>query len=301
MHNAIRIITMIAVLLAGQPVAAALNIFACEPEWGALAKELGGDKVNVYTAVGALQDPHHVEARPSLIARARSAHLMVCTGAELEAGWLPLVRAQSGNAKIQSGQAGDFEAARYVVPLEVPQRLDRAQGDVHAAGNPHIHLDPRNVAKVATALAQRMGQIDAAEAEHYQARTKAFLERWQQAIARWETQALPLKGMAVVVYHKDLSYLIFWLGMREVGTLEPKPGLPPTTTHLSELLARLRKDPARFILRSAYNDPRAGEWLSERSKIPALMLPYTVGGTDRAKDLFGLFDDTLARLLAGAK
>jgi zinc/manganese transport system substrate-binding protein len=301
MNYTIRIIAGLAALLAAQSASAALNIFACEPEWGALAKELGGDKVSVYTAVGALQDPHHVEARPSLIARARSAHLVVCTGAELEVGWLPLVRAQSGNARIQSGQAGDFEAARYVVPLEVPQRLDRAQGDVHAAGNPHIHLDPRNVAKVATALAQRMAQVDAAEAEHYQARTKAFLERWQQAIARWETQALPLKGLAVVVYHKDLSYLIFWLGMREVGTLEPKPGLPPTTTHLSELLARLKKDPARFILRSAYNDPRAGEWLSERSKIPALLLPYTVGGTDRAKDLFGLFDDTLARLLAGAK
>jgi len=301
MKNLLKIMTMCAAIFAAHPVCAALNIFACEPEWGALAKELGGDKVNVYTAVGPLQDPHHIEARPSLIARARSADLVVCAGAELEAGWLPLVRTQSGNTKIQSGQPGDFEAARYVVMLEVPQRLDRAQGDVHAAGNPHIHLDPRNIAKVAAALAQRMAQIDGAEAENYRTRTQAFLDRWQQAIVRWEKQAAPLKGMAVVVHHKDQSYLINWLGMREVGTLEPKPGLPPTTAHLSELLARLAKDPAKGILRAAYSDPRAGVWLSERAKIPAVMLPFMVGGTDKAQDLFGLFDDTLARLLAIAK
>ena len=177
MNHLLRILIVFTAIFTAQPATAALNIFACEPEWGALAKELGGDKVSVYTAVGPLQDPHHIEARPSLIARARSADLVVCTGAELEVGWLPLVRTQSGNAKIQSGQAGDFEAARHIVPLEVPQRLDRAQGDVHAAGNPHIHLDPRNIAKVAAALAQRMAQIDSAEAENYRTRAKAFLER----------------------------------------------------------------------------------------------------------------------------
>lgn len=296
-----RHIVTAAALLGVPPAFAALNIFACEPEWGALAKELGGDKVSVYTATGALQDPHHVEARPSLIARARNADLMVCTGAELEAGWLPLVQAQAGNPKIRAGQPGYFEAARYVVLLEVPQRVDRAMGDVHAAGNPHIHLDPRNIAKVAAALSERMAQLDGAEAEYYRARTKAFLERWQQATARWESQGAPLKGMPVVVYHKNMSYLIAWLGMREVGALEPKPGLPPTTAHLSDLLARLAKDPAKVIVRSAYNDPRAGEWLAERAKIPAVALAFTVGGTDKAQDLFGLFDDSLARLLAIAK
>jgi zinc/manganese transport system substrate-binding protein len=301
MRNLLSILLACAALIAVRPVCAALNIFACEPEWGALAKELGGDKVTVYTAVGALQDPHHIEARPSLIARARSADLVVCTGAELEVGWLPLVRTQSGNAKIQSGQPGDFEAARNTVMLEVPQQLDRALGDVHAAGNPHIHLDPHNIAKVATALAQRMAQLDGGEAENYRSRSQAFLERWQQATARWEKLAAPLKGLSIVVYHKDMTYLISWLGMREVGALEPKPGLPPTTAHLSELLARMGKEPAKVIVRAAYNDPRAGEWLSERSMIPAVTLPFTVGGSDKAQDLFGLFDDTLARLLAIAK
>jgi zinc/manganese transport system substrate-binding protein len=287
--------------LAAQPAAAALNIFACEPEWGALSRELGGDKSNVYVATSALQDPHHVEARPSLIARARSADLVVCTGAQLEIGWLPLVQTQSGNAKIQLGQPGYFEAASAVVLLEVPTLVDRSQGDVHPGGNPHIQLDPRNIAKIAVALSERMAQLDPSAADNYRARTKAFLERWQQAIARWEKEAAPLKGMAIVVYHKNMTYLEQWLGIREVGELEPKPGLPPTTSHLSELLASLQKNPAKAVVRAAYNEPRAAQWLSENAKIPAVALPFTVGGTDKAKDLFGLFDDTVARLLAVSK
>ena len=288
----------VALLLAAQPAFAALNVFACTPEWGALAKELGGDKASVYVATSALQDPHRVEARPSLIARARSADLVVCTGAQLEIGWLPLVLTQAGNSKIQVGQPGYFEAARYVTMLEVPSSIDRAQGDIHPGGNPHIHLDPRNIAKIAVALSERMAQLDPPEANNYRARTKAFLERWQQALARWEQQAAPLKGMPLIVYHKNMTYLIAWLGMRELGALEPKPGLPPTASHLSELLAKLQRDPAKAIVLAAYNDPRGGDWLSEHAKIPVLILPFTVGGSDKAKDLFGLFDDSIARLLA---
>jgi zinc/manganese transport system substrate-binding protein len=298
MNRMLKLLIALAACFAAQPALAALNIFACEPEWGALAKEIAGDKASIYVATTAMQDPHRIDARPSLIARARSADLLVCTGAELEIGWLPLVQTQSGNSRIQAGQLGHFEAARHVVTLDVPQRFDRAQGDVHPAGNPHVHLDPRNIAKIATALAERMVQLDGAEAQAYRTRAKAFLERWRQAIEKWEKQALPLKGTPVVVHHKNLSYLIEWLGMREIGTLEPKPGLPPSTAHMSELLARLAKDPAKAVVRAAYNEPRAVEWLAERAKIPALVVPFTVGGTDKAQDLFGLFDDTLSRLLA---
>jgi zinc/manganese transport system substrate-binding protein len=301
MKRGIAALLLAAAWLFAHPAMAALNILACEPEWGALAKELVGNKGSVYVASTALQDPHRIEARPSLLARARSADLMVCSGAELEIGWLPLLQTQAGNPNIQSGQPGMFEAARQLVLLEVPTRLDRSLGDMHAAGNPHVHLDPRNIAKVATALANRMAQLDHAEAAYYQDRAKSFLERWQQATARWEQEAAPLKGMPLVVYHKDLSYLINWLGMREVGSLEPKPGLPPTTSHLSELLTKLEKNPAKVVVRSAYNSPQAAEFLAERAKIPAVMLPYTVGGTEQAKDLFGLYDDTLARLLKVVK
>ena len=301
MNHYLKLMVIAAGCLAAQSSLAALNVMACEPEWGALSKELGGDKVSVYVATTALQDPHHIEARPSLIARARSADLVVCTGAELEVGWMPLLQTQSGNAKIQLGKPGYFEAAQQVLKLEIPERVDRAMGDIHPQGNPHVHMDPRNIAKIAAALSERMISLDPGEAEYYRGCAKSFSERWQQAIARWEKDAAPLKGLPLVVYHKDMSYFIAWLGLREVGSLEPKPGVPPTTSHLSELLDRLSKTPARVVIRSAYNDPRAGEWLAERAKIPSVLVPYTVGGTDKAKDLFSLFDDTIARLLATVK
>src|SRR4051812_23918904 len=205
------------------PALAALNVLACEPEWGALSKEIGGDKVRVTTAITALQDPHRVEARPSLIARARDADLMICTGAELEIGWVPLLQRQAGNAKIQVGQPGYFEAASAVALIERPTRVDRSLGDVPPSGNPHIHLDPRNIERVAAALAERMASLDTKESAYYRERGKSFLGRGSEAMSRWEAQAAPLKGLPLVVYHKDTSYLIQWLAMREVGALEPKP------------------------------------------------------------------------------
>ena len=296
-----RILFSVLLYAAAAPAFAALNVFACEPEWGALAREIGGDKASVYVASTALQDPHRIEARPSLIARGRSADLAICTGAELEIGWMPLVQTQSGNAKIQRGQPGFFEAASVVPLLEKPEKVDRAMGDVHPGGNPHIHLDPHNIERVAVALGERMATLDQANANFYSERTKAFLERWRAATARWEKEAAPLKGMPLVVYHKNLTYMIAWLGMREVGNLEPKPGLPPSTGHLTDLLARLQGQPAKAIVRSAYNDPRPGEWLAERAKVPSIAIAFTVGGTPQAKDLFSLYDDTLERLLAAAK
>jgi len=287
--------------LTAVPAQAALNVFACEPEWGALAQELGGDKVSVYNATQALQDVHHVQAKPSLIARTRSANLVACTGMELEIGWLPMVLRQAGNPAVQPGQPGYFEAGAYVHHLEIPQRLDRAEGDIHPLGNPHIQTDPRNIAKVGEALAQRLTQLDPANAAVYQARQQDFSRRWQEAIKRWEAQAAPLKGVAIVAQHNGFPYLNEWLGLRQVTTLELKPGVEPSSSHLAEVLAQLQRQPARMVVRAAYNDDRASVWLSERAKIPAVMLPFTVGGTERAKDLFGLFDDTVQRLLEANK
>jgi zinc/manganese transport system substrate-binding protein len=287
--------------IAALPAAAALNVFACEPEWGALAQELGGDKVSVYSATTALQDPHRIEARPSLIARIRSADLLICSGSELEIGWLPLLLTQSGNSKIQLGAPGYLEASQYVAKLEIPKVIDRALGDIHPGGNPHVHTDPRNIAKVATALEDRLAQLDPANAETYHSRGKSFLARWQAAILRWEKEAAPLRGVPIVVYHKDFSYFINWTGMREVAALEPKPGIPPTPSHLAELIDQMKSSPAKVIVYSPYNSSQAAQFLSSRAGIPAVMMPFTVGGTDKAKDLFGLFDDTIQRLLGALK
>ena len=171
------------------PAHAALRVLACEPEWGALVQELGGALVEVSVATTALQDPHQIQAKPSLIAKARNADLLVCTGAELEVGWLPVLLQQSGNAKIQPGQPGNFAAADFVRKLDVPTQVDRSQGDVHAAGNPHIQTDPRNIALVATALTERLQQLDAEQRQRVRrSRETDFQQRWQQAMARWTRQ-----------------------------------------------------------------------------------------------------------------
>ncbi len=280
------------------PADAALRVFACEPEWAALAQELGGDLVEATSATTALQDPHQIQAKPSLIARVRNADLVLCTGAELEIGWLPALLQQSGNAKVQPGQPGNFVAADLVRKLEVPGQVDRSQGDVHAAGNPHVQTDPRNIAMIATALGARLQQLDPANAAQYGKRQADFTQRWQQAMGRWAAKAAPLRGTAVASQHKGFAYLYDWLGLKEVAVLEARPGVEPTVSHLQGVLATLKAQPARMVIHAAYQDGRASVWLSKNAGLPVVKLPFTVGGSEGANDLFGLFDDTLARLLA---
>ncbi len=279
---------------------AAVDVFACEPEWGALTQEIGGDKVDVFVATNALQDPHRIQARPSLIARMRRADLVACTGAELEIGWLPVLLREAGNAKVQPGGPGYFEAARMVSLLERPTRLTRAAGDIHPGGNPHIQSDPANIPPVADGLARALAGIDPVNAGYYRTRLADFKARWAAAMGKWAAEAAPLKGMAIVQQHRD-AYLVRWLDLLDLAELEEVPGVEPTASHLSELLSLLGRTPAKMILRPAYFSPRPSEWLAERAHIPAVVLPFTVGGTPGAKNLFGLYQDTLDRILKAAK
>lgn len=294
---AIAISLLLAVFLL--PAHAALNVFATVPEWGALAQEIGADKVKIYNATHGLQDPHRIEAKPSLIAQARSAQLVLATGAELEIGWLPVVIRESGNARIQVGQPGYFEAARYVTMLEIPAVLDRAHGDVHAGGNPHIQTDPRNLLKIGEALTARLSEIDPVNAMAYHTNFQTFAGKLRSAITRWEKEATPLKGVPILVQHKAFPYLQQWLGLKEVGSLEPKSGVEASSAYLAEVVARHAAQPAKFVIRPAYQYDAPSVWIAERTKIPAVALPFTIGGTPEAKDLFSLYDDTIRRLLKG--
>lgn len=284
-----------------RPAAAEVNVFACEPEWAALVKELGGDQVTAYSATTAFQDPHHIQARPSLIAKLRRADLLVCTGSQLEIGWLPVLMQQAGNNHVQPGQPGNFAATNHVTMLDKATNVDRSEGDVHPGGNPHIQSNPHNIAKVAKALVATLTQIDGTHAAEYAARYQDFDKRWQAAMKRWEQAAAPLRGVKIVVHHKAWVYLTDWLGMQTVASLEAKPGVPPSAGHLSQILTQLRSQPAKMVIRAAYQEGRPDEWLSEHAKISSVVLPFTVGGTDKANNLFSLYDDTIARLLEGAK
>lgn len=287
-------------IFAGVPSARALDVFACEPEWGSLLHELAGDAIQVDVGTSALQDVHVIEAKPSLIAKVRRADLVVCTGADLEIGWLPQLIRQAGNPKVASGP-GYFLASDQITTLEKPTSLDRSEGDIHPQGNPHFQLDPYRVLAIAKALAARLGQLDGAHAAAFQQHLADFSTRWEAAIKTWEAKAAPLKGRKVVVHHLSWVYLEHWLGMEQIGALEPKPGVPPTSAHLAGLVDLAKSAHAFAILRAAYQDPKPGDWLSEQTGVPAVTLPFTVGGDDKAKDLFGLYDSTIDKLLAVAK
>ena len=297
----IKISVFLLLLIASNTIHAKLNVFACEPEWAALMKELTGKHGNVFSATTAFQDPHRIEARPSLIAKMRRADMVVCSGSELEVGWLPLLLRSSGNRKVQTNQPGYIEASQLVERLGIPKNIDRSMGDVHAAGNPHVHLDPRRITQIAKIISERLVKIDPDNATHYQAKTSDFIARLEKKINDWQTLASPLKNTKAVAHHKDWKYLFDWLGIKEVATLEPKPGIPPSAGHLATLKRQMKTDPADFILRAAYQDDKASKWLEKRTGIKAVELPFTVGGSDKATDLFTLMDDTINRLLAALK
>jgi zinc/manganese transport system substrate-binding protein len=279
------------------PARAAVEILACEPEWAALSVELGGDLVSAESATTPAQDPHYIQARPSLISKVRRAALVVCSGADLEVGWLPLLLRQAGNAAVQPGQPGNITAADYVDMLDKPSSVDRSLGDIHPYGNPHIQTDPRNIGKVAAALAERLATLDAANAATYRARYQDFASRWHAAVERWTAAITPLKGKQVVTHHKGWVYLEAWAGLTEVGNLEPKPGLPPSAAHLAELLDQVKGRQVAAIVRSVYEDGKASEWLAGRTSIPSVVLPHTVGSLPGTDDLFGMFDVMVKTLL----
>ena len=292
--------TILLLLLLITPVLAQadLKIFACEPEWEALAMELGGDKVEVSSATNALQDPHYIQARPSLISKVRRADLLVCSGAQLEIGWLPMLLKKGNNPKVMPGSKGFLEASLFVKKLDIAESVDRSQGDVHPSGNPHIQTDPRNILLVAEVLSKRLAELDPSNADIYEQRMADFRQRWTAAIAEWDKRAAVLRGKRVIAHHKSWVYMENWLGLNEVATLEPLPGIPPTASHLSSLLKQFGDKGADFIIRAPYQSDKPSEWLSERTGIPAVLLPSTVGGTDEASDLFKWFDDIIRRLLA---
>ncbi len=270
--------------------AAQLRVFSCEPEWAELARVIGGAHVEAFSATTAEQDVHFIQARPSLIAKLRNADLLVCTGAGLESGWLPVLRRRANNPAIVAGAPGYVDVSQWVMLLDQRAVADRAEGDVHPEGNPHFHLDPRNFIPIADRLAEKLAALDAEHADDYRASAERFKQSWQQSISDWEVATTDLRGTRVVAHHLDWNYLADWLGLEIAAMLEPKPGVPPSTRHLSQLLINLASKPADCIVRTRYQDARPSEWLSKRAGIPALVVPHTVGGTEQTATLHGWFD-----------
>lgn len=278
---------------------AELNVFACEVEYAALAKALA-PSADIYSATTAMQDPHQVQARPSLIAKMRQADLVVCAGADLEIGWLPMLQMKASNPKVKSTDKGLFFAAEQVDTLDKLASVDRSMGDVHAKGNPHLHLDPERMLSIAQALSAKMIKLDPQNSGEYQQSLADFSQRWQAKIPQWQEQAKGLAGKKVIAYHSSFRYLFNWTGIEQVADLEPKPGLAPTSSHLASLLTRAEQGDVMAVIVSSYQDERGAKWLGERANLPVLMLPMSVGGNEQSQDLFSLYDSLLA-LLNGVK
>ncbi|MFI3245550.1 MAG: zinc ABC transporter substrate-binding protein [Ferrimonas sp.] len=274
----------------------ALTIFACEAEYASLAAEIAPN-ADIFSATSTKQDPHHVQARPSLIAQLRQADLAICAGAELEIGWFPLLQRKANNPLVLDGASGMLYAADVVEAIDKYDRLDRSMGDLHRAGNPHFQFSPQRVGIIAQAIRDKLMLIDPTQAEYYQSQWQQFDQRWRQATERWQQQATPLVGMKVVAYHSNFAYLFEWLGIDKVADLEPKPGLPPSSGHLSRLVAQLQGQPVEAIIYTDYQDARGAQWLAKHTKVPLLLLPLApqVAADD---DLFRLYQRVLEQLLA---
>jgi len=286
-------------LVAAMPAQGQLRVFACEPEWAALVRTLVPD-AELTTATSHLQDPHYIEARPSLIAAVRRADIAVCTGASLEAGWLPMLLQRASNPDIQAGRIGLFFAADHAQLHAPHDHVDRSMGDVHPEGNPHVHLSPDQLPEIARALAKRLGEIEPQSATAIQGRYIRWRGDWNSLRAEWRAMAEALEGQSVVVQHSNFGYLLGWLGVETAADLEPKPGLPPSASHLSQLLANPKLEDASAILIASYQDPQPAEWLAERTKLPVVVVPGTVTGEAPTETLGGLISEIIRQIESAA-
>lgn len=275
---------------------AKVNVFACEPEWKSLADEIGAFNIKSFSATSSRQDPHHIRAKPSLIAKIRRADLLICSGGGLEEGWLPILL-QKANKNVQPGKIGYFMTADILQLLERPQNLDRALGHLHQWGNPHTHLNPYNILIIAKEIKNRLQKIDPINSQNYQKNHNEFVQRWQKSIKIWEEKAEKLQNVEVIVHHKSFSYLLDWLKIKEVATLEELPGIAPNVSYLEKLLRKFRKNPARIILKTSYDQNNASDWLSQKTGIKILELPYTVDESEDGDDLFKFFDRNINLLI----
>lgn len=277
----------------------ALNIFVCAPEWKAFLESHAPDAI-IYSATTAQQDPHYVQARPSLIAKMRQADMAMCSGAELEVGWLPILQSRSSNAAVQHGVASMIYAADFVRMLDKHDHVDRSMGDIHTHGNPHVQFAANEMIPLSRAITQRLQTIDPDNAHTYQLNGMKFRAHWHQQLNVWNKKAAPLKGKKVVGYHETYRYLYDWLGIKQIADLEPKPGISPTTSHL-QFLTELDADTFDAIVYSSHQDQRPANWLRQHTGKPVIKLPLTVADGERLDEMYDrVIDDLLNVLVAPA-
>jgi zinc/manganese transport system substrate-binding protein len=276
------------------PAFAGLNVVATLPWIGSLAKEIGRDRISVTTLVKPSQDPHMVEAKPSMILAGRKADILMYNGLDLEIGYLPLILESARNPKILPGKPGNFDCSRFVSVIEKHTAVDRSMGDVHPLGNPHYNFSPRNILHVAEGMSNTLAGLDRANAEFYRSNFKSFAARLNERQVQWK--AVTLKGKKYVAYHHYFEYLANEFGFRIVGYVEPKPGIPPSAGHIEKLIGEMKSDRPDGILVTPSYGLKEAQSLAAKTGVKVIALPQDVGSMKGTDDWFTFMDKVLEAL-----
>jgi zinc/manganese transport system substrate-binding protein len=288
---------LIGLAAAPRAAAAKVNVVTTIETFADLARKVGGDRVDVKSLSRGYMDPHFVEPKPSLVIDLNRADLLVHVGLELEIGWLPPLVLGARNAKIQLGQPGNLDASVGIPILDVPQtKIDRSMGDIHPQGNPHYWIPPGNALIVAREIAERLKAIDPAGAAGYDARLAQFQAELARRRGEWEKRAAALRGTKVVTYHKSWSYVSSWLGLQEVGYVEPKPGIPAPPSHIAQLIGLMRREGVKLILMESFYPRNTVDLVADKAGARAVVMPSDVGATPAIKDYFDLVDAAIQKL-----
>ncbi|MGC9984933.1 MAG: zinc ABC transporter substrate-binding protein [Polyangia bacterium] len=279
------------------PVQAKTKIVVTYPYIAALVGEIAKGQAEVTTLAKGDEDPHFVVPRPSFIGKLRQADLLIVNGGSLEIGFVPPLIRQANNPKIMPGAEGFVDLSQSVDLIEKPDKVSRSEGDIHPEGNPHFILDWHNVPPVARAIADALGRADRGGAGAYQKNLEGFLARWKAQSDAWDKKASPLKGKAIIQYHRLFDYFALRTGMKIVGELEPKPGIPPTSRHLEELIEANTAGTVYMVVTDAYHEKKSPEGVAQKLSVPWAVLPQDVGAIAAAKDIFSLYDTLLASVL----
>ena len=261
-----------------------------------ITERIGQDGVKVIALSPGNWDPHVIIPKPSLIAQVRRADLLIINGAQLEIGWIPPVIRQANNPDVMPGKKGFLDLSNFVKLIQVPSGVSRAQGDIHPAGNPHFHLDPAHIPPVTRAIADKLMALDPDHAESYARNRDRFLEQWNAKLEEWDRKMAPLKGKQYVEFHKNLDYFLEHYGLIVLDTIEPLPGIPPTSKHTLELIDKLKNEEVAKILHDVYHSAKCTRLLSEKTGVPWVVMPHDVRSLEEVRDIIGLFDELVARL-----
>ena len=302
MRKLLLALVAVVTVAAARPAQAKVRVVTSIETFADLARKVGGDRVDVQPLSHGYTDPHFVQAKPSLVIALNRADLLVHVGLELEIGWLPPLVLGARNEKIQPGGPGNLDISVGIPVLDVPaQRVDRSLGDIHPQGNPHYWVAPDNAAIAARESAERLSQIDSGGKVTYDANLAAFLAELQKRKLGWDQEIAGLRGIKVVTYHKSWSYVSKWLGLEEMGYVENKPGIPPSPSHIAQLIGEMRRDHVKIVMMESFYPRSTVDLVADKSSAKTVVLPSDVGASDQTKDYFALVDQVVKQLAAAAK